>query len=117
MARAFRAHGWEAWECDTEPTRDVENERWHIRDDVLTVARRVKFDLFILPPALHIPECFRIALEQAQTRPRSQNGKGRGVFHALRARADRPHRLGESDWMHEHAVAQAGPDRAAIRIR
>lgn len=33
-----------------EPTRDVENERWHIRGDVLRVVRDVRPDLFIVHP-------------------------------------------------------------------
>jgi hypothetical protein len=51
MARAFRAQGWEAWECDFQPTRDTENERWHLQGDVLWFAENhYPFDLFICHP-------------------------------------------------------------------
>lgn len=51
MARAFRAQGWEAWECDTQPTRDVANRQWHLQGDVLWFAENhYPFDLFICHP-------------------------------------------------------------------
>lgn len=51
LGRAFRAVGWEAWECDREPTRDTENERWHIQGDALWFADNWRpFDLFICHP-------------------------------------------------------------------
>jgi len=51
MARAFRAHGWEAWECDLLPTRDTENAQWHLTGDVLWFAENhYPFDLFICHP-------------------------------------------------------------------
>lgn len=54
MARAFRARGWEAWECDTEPTRDTDNARWHIQGDVLA-QDPARFDAaFIHPPCTYL---------------------------------------------------------------
>ena len=50
MARAFRALGWEAWECDIEPSRDVEGSNWHIQGDVLKVARQMPLDAFFAHP-------------------------------------------------------------------
>lgn len=54
MARAFRARGWEAWECDTEPTRDTENAQWHIQGDLLA-QDPARFDAaFIHPPCTYL---------------------------------------------------------------
>lgn len=52
LARSFRARGWEAWECDIEPTRDQENECWHMQGDVLWIAENYfdRIDLFVVHP-------------------------------------------------------------------
>lgn len=51
LGAAFRSLGWEAYECDTEPTRDSGNERWHLHGDVLEIAAAApRFDLFICHP-------------------------------------------------------------------